>query len=136
MSQPFETKSQNSLEAANELHQKTFYNSSVHCSYYSVLQFMLHVLYEELGGNKQSDDAEAKSQGGGGTHVFTINQIKKWLKSKTDRTARESFSNQLYQLKQQRVSADYDEKSFSPKESLKLYIQAQSLIQFLKQNLA
>ncbi len=136
MLQPFEIKSQNSLEAANELLQKAFYNPSVHCSYYSVLQFMLHVLYEELDRDKQADDAQARSQSGGGTHVFTINQIKRWLREKTDRVTIKTFSEDTYHLKRQRVSADYEIKSFGRKEAQKLYTQAQSLIQLLKQNLS
>ncbi len=137
MSQPFEIKSQNSLDAANELLQKAFYNSSVHCSYYGVYQFMLHVLYEELGGNKQADDAQLKDSRSGGSHEATINKITVWLSNqKVLPRAAMDFADEIYRLKRQRKQADYEVKMFAFKEANKSHTQAQSLINFLKQTLS
>lgn len=137
MRQPFEIKSQNSLEAANELLQKAFYNSSVHCSYYGVYQFMLHILYEELGRNKQADDAQLKDSKAGGSHEATINKMTVWLNNpKVPPRAAIDFTDKVYHLKRQRKLADYDVKMFAFKEATKLYMQAQSLITFLGQTLS
>lgn len=49
----FNEKSKQNLLAADLLIKSSLHNPSVHCSYYAVVQYMLHIIFNKLGKEKQ-----------------------------------------------------------------------------------
>jgi hypothetical protein len=91
--------------AADLLQKNSFYPAVVHCSYYSCIQLMKHILLFTL--NKTENELQAEVRNSlNGSHEVIINNIMIHLRSnnKDWRT----FSNNINQLKRLRVTADYE----------------------------
>ena len=108
-------KANKSLEAAQSLinTRETYgYNSSVHCSYYTVLQYMKYILAKTdrrpLAYNEQNSSSQS-------SHDFVIEEIVNRIKKSTDGR---DFAQQVRRLKKQRVDADYTDRNFTEDESL------------------
>lgn len=72
-----------SLEAASIListQQISGYNSSIHCSYYAVLQCMKYILNNT--DNHPIDYEQQKSQGGDSSHEYIIKAIRDRIDNK------------------------------------------------------
>lgn len=122
-----------SLEAARRLvetRESYGYNSSIHCSYYAVLQYMKYALAKckinPLSYEKQS---ERKN---GSSHEFILNEVKNRIDN--IRNAKK-FTETIRNLKRLRVEADYTQRNFSEEESLYCKEQAECVIKKLKQHL-
>jgi len=101
-------KSENSVSAAELLHQETYYATSVHCSYYSCLQLMKDiVLYycEDFDNDEDFDYQQKESKTP--SHEFLINYINKKLNEKNMDFRK--FNRSINELKRKRVEADYKE---------------------------
>lgn len=106
-----QTKSLISIESATILHDKMYYSSSVHCSYYSCVQLMKHILLHVL--NKTEGDLKDKMDEYNrdnpkfkmGSHEFYIGAIATHLK--TNKLDVVTFTSKIFKLKKDRTDADY-----------------------------
>ncbi len=101
-------KSEQNQKSAKMLIGSSIYSASVHCSYYSNIQLMLHILYNDFG--KTEDEINMESRQGssdeGGFHNWLKNSITRELLEKDFMMVRD-FNNFFGQLKNLRVNADY-----------------------------
>ena len=101
-------KSESNIKGAELLIRNSLYSSSVHCSYYSNVQLMLHILFTDF--NKSEDEIESESKQGSidekGYHNWLKNTITRELFMKDAMIVRD-FNNFFGQLKALRVKADY-----------------------------
>ena len=106
-------KSKASLEASTLLHDEELYASSVHCSYYSTVQLMRHVLFNIFGEDENEFDnrKEVKSAG---SHNYLINFFRNKI---TKPISGRDFANGLRDLKELRKNADYKQKVILLSES-------------------
>ncbi len=96
-------KSLSNIEAAEFLHQEEFYAPSVHCSYYSCIQLMRHLIFNKYGIEETEFDVRPEVQANG-SHNFLIS----YLRDKIDNPINgRSFSDNLRRLKIYRINADY-----------------------------
>jgi len=99
-------KSKENLISAQLLIENKYYASSVHCSYYSSVQLMIHLLITKFNFTQEKLENEAIKEGKG-SHVFAINQITKHLKSKQEILKSVDFYRNIGKLKTKRKHADY-----------------------------
>ena len=97
------------MQAAEILHDKNLYASSVHCSYYACLQKMIEIHLTTLEYTKESieDEMEKKELS---SHKFYIGNIQSKLLNKADfdqTKAANEFKSRIKQLQDTRVKADY-----------------------------
>lgn len=101
-------KSNNNIKGAELLIRNSLYSSSVHCSYYSNVQLMLHVLFTDF--NKSENEIESESKQGSidekGYHNWLKNTITRELLTRDFMIVRD-FNNLFGQLKALRVKGDY-----------------------------
>lgn len=96
-------KSQSNIEAAQLLHDEGFYAPSVHCSYYSCIQLMRHVIFNKFNEDEMEFDGRPEVQAHG-SHNFLIS----YLRDKIDNPVNgRSFSDNIRRLKNHRINADY-----------------------------
>lgn len=95
-------KSQSNIEAAELLHREEMYASSVHCSYYSSIQLMRHLLFNKFGYDDIEFDGRPEVQDKG-SHNFLFG----FLRTKIDPKESRSYNIYLQQLKDHRKRADY-----------------------------
>lgn len=111
------SKSGLNYKSAEFLHSKNLYCSSVHCSYYSCVQLMLHILRSDLG--KTDSDIDEESRQGAkdeeGFHNWLRNTILRQFFLKNAEAGRE-FNNFIGTLAGFRVKADY--KNYEVKETV------------------
>jgi hypothetical protein len=98
------TKSDLSIVAAEFLNMHSHYSSVIHCAYYSCFQRMKYTWLDVMGKSEQ-DLRDLQTGSGQGTHEVLINQIKHYLKSKSQDHS--VFNKQIIELKRLRVAADY-----------------------------
>lgn len=101
-------KSGKNINGAELLIKNSLFSSSVHCSYYSNVQLMLHILFNDFGKSESEIENEAK-QGSideKGYHNWLKNTITREL-VKRDFMIGRDFNNFFGQLKALRVKADY-----------------------------
>ncbi len=95
-------KSLSNIEAAELLHQEEMYASSVHCSYYSSIQLMRHLLFNKFGFDEMEFDGRPEIQDKG-SHNYLIN----FIRNKLDPYASRAYSSGISDLKKCRKEADY-----------------------------
>ncbi len=100
-------KSKFNTDAADLLIKNYLYAPSIHCSYYSCLQFMKHIILNKLGINPVNY-ASDNGFGSDRSHETFRDIIIKDLKNRQKREWRE-FNTQFGQLKSSRIQSDYDE---------------------------
>ena len=101
----FRDKSHFNRQAAELCLKNNLYAPSVHCSYYSCIQYMLYVLYDKVKMTELSFN-EQKTILGTGTHACAIKLIGIDL-IKRERTAYIAFQKLIPELKQLREKSDY-----------------------------
>jgi len=135
------TKATSSLDAAQVLIDKEeegYYTASIHCSYYAVFQYIKYVLAntdtEPLSYEEQTAQAKGKK---GGSHDFVIKQIRQRIKQRinnleADPDAALEFTQDVRDLKQERIDADYTTRQFTLEQCLACKQKVEELIAKLK----
>lgn len=103
-------KSEENIEAAGYLinGDKQFCASSVHCSYYSCLQFIKHILNNNCGIKYSSQDKEGKKYHNGGSHNYLFHELRIQSESKgISAQIIKKTDEDLKTLKLNRKKADY-----------------------------
>lgn len=124
-------KSDKSLKAAEALinTQQVFgFNASIHCSYYAVLQYMKFILNEI--DNHPIEYSKQKSEGGDSSHEYIIKAIKCRIEN---RYQADILEDNICDLKNLRVKADYTQTDFTEKTANKCKNQAEDIIKKLNQ---
>lgn len=98
-------KSKENMLASGILIENKCYASSVHCSYYSSFQLMLHLLLSEYSFTQET----IRKQGTKGTHIFASEKIRREIDNKNKRSKSLEFHREIGMLKNKRVQADYRE---------------------------
>ncbi|MVZ67610.1 hypothetical protein GQF61_17325 [Sphingobacterium sp. DK4209] len=102
-------KSQQSIEAADTLLRASHFGNSIHCSYYSVLQILYHIISEELGMTEEEINRGM---------TFDKSSSHKWIINKSIGLMRKlpipkpqvlKLNSRINELKDNRVLADYGE---------------------------
>lgn len=119
-------KANSSLKAAQILINNGQYNSSIHCSYYAVFQYMKYIL---ANLKVRSISYEKQDEKHIDSHEFIIIEIKNRIKKPNDG---KDFAEQARILKSCRKTADYHLESFSQDDSLEQKQSAENLISKLK----
>lgn len=127
------SKSDCNINSASSLITNSLYASSVHCSYYSCVQLMLHILRSDFGKTDVIIDSESKigSKNNRGFHNWLINIIRKEYMQRNPGDSR-LFYSKIGQLKKLRVNADYkniDVPSATANNALKTAQEINSLLQ-------
>lgn len=113
------TKATHNINAANQLcNGNTYFTPVVHCTYYACIQMMIHSI---LDYNKINEDQlKANStQGGGGSHLYYINEVKKILAARKEMASLKKFTTLIYDLKETREESDYSNIIIDPKTARK-----------------
>jgi hypothetical protein len=91
--------------SADLLIEKTYYASSVHCSYYSCLQLAKHILLNTYQIKESTFNSYPE-----GSHEFIKNEISKRISTElNDRKESANFNSLFSLLKKIRKEADYSE---------------------------
>lgn len=121
-----DVKSQNSFNVGVKLIGLREYTQSIHCLYYSVVQKMKYSLKHAKDNPLDYPQQEEKRRlFSTSTHDWLFSEVMKRFASYKDRAR---FSNDFKFLKDERVAADYDEKSFSQEQSADCRDKAESLL--------
>lgn len=99
-------KSESSLEASTLLHEEELYASSVHCSYYSSVQLMRHIIFNNFGEDEIDFDNKDEVRNHG-SHNFLISFFKNRIYTSI---SKRDFGTHLRDLKELRKNADYKQK--------------------------
>jgi hypothetical protein len=126
-------KSSESFSSATYLIAKGAFCSSIHCSYYSCIQFILDLFYEnfKLSERQLSDEYwNEKNKGGGegGLHVFYITKLTETIYHKIGGTESSELNEQLNSLRIKRNKADYSRTAIGEKESNKSLKKAETIL--------
>lgn len=114
---PWLRKSTEYYSSSNKLINESFFNSSIHCSYYSVMQMMYHTLSEELGYDEnyiRMESTKSKS-----SHEWLLTKIVKLIRDFESEEIALDYYEKVLKLKRCRVAADYYTKQYSLKEAQK-----------------
>ena len=118
-------KSEINLQAAKVLKEEALFPPSVHCSYYSVLQYMKYAVSEAIGVSYELQDREInalKTQRASakGTHEYLIMKVGDVIRD-IDRLQFTDFTRKVSDLKKFRTKSDYDDVEVSAEQSNKAY---------------
>jgi len=99
-------KSASNFTATNKLNIDAFFASSVHCSYYSCIQFMFHILSVHFNKTDRQINDESYNGGkqAGGLHNWLFNTISNEIAGSVDAN---SFDTYITDLQDLRVKSDY-----------------------------
>ncbi|WP_338762030.1 HEPN domain-containing protein [Bernardetia sp. ABR2-2B] len=104
-------KSKDNLKAAQKLIDEGFYASSIHCSYYSCLQFIKFIYIEDEDFITDCNNKEKNS------HNIIINKVLDEICEKADYKEEIRINKFLQDLKKTRVDADYNEVEITEEEA-------------------
>jgi hypothetical protein len=127
-------KSDFNIAAAKMLIQQNYFAPSVHCSYYSCLQLMTYYLYNKLGKNEKTMEAEQRVSTEG-KHEYLINLFTREIRPKSWESSR-TFNNDIIQLKKLRVDSDYKDIQITITQGNDSFSIAKKIITLLKHNFA
>ncbi|WP_320970674.1 hypothetical protein [Bacteroides nordii] len=118
-------KSEENLEAAKILNNNRKFTSSVHCSYYAILQMMKYALSAkcDISYEKQNEMREKDS------HIYIRDEVLYQLSNIKVKT---SIKRTFDAAKALRKKADYLEAKIEDEDSIGLYEEAEALINKLK----
>lgn len=125
-------KSESSYEAATKLIEASFPNPSVHCSYYSCVQYIFHVMKDYFGMDVEHiQNQSVSSVNKRGTHRWIRNEIFNSL-GQQDKVTASIFNDYIGRLKVLRVKADYHFNLIGNKEANKAQKLASDILIILK----
>jgi hypothetical protein len=127
-----EDKSEQNLKAAENLKDSKFHASSVHCSYYSLVQRCSVIFCKENNKKPNQIIGICKKQKIG-VHVFLMEEIMKLLqlKGKSEDEAR-AFQAKFEDLKKFRNKSDYKDEKIEIYHSSTVLLKSEALIDNLK----
>lgn len=103
----WKNKSENNFKASKYLIESELDKESVHCSYYSCVQYGFHLMHSFIGMEVKAVENESHgSVNGLGTHRWIRNEIFRSLSNK-NKIAAVDINNDLGKLSNLRVKADY-----------------------------
>jgi hypothetical protein len=108
------------------------YPASVHCCYYSCLQKIIH-LFEEYYDLSQTEVKERVRGGKGGSHGYYIKEIGGLL-LKSDKRDAFNIRNDLEQLRELRIKADYEDEKITEDMARQAFIYADTVHKILKKH--
>jgi uncharacterized protein (UPF0332 family) len=123
-------KSLENIEAADLMVEKGFFNSSVHCSYYSCLQLIKLVLFVKANIDFSTQLENSKNYKDG-SHVYYLNSFTAFFKNNSLRRTVESQTNNVKKLKVLRVIADYDSNKVDAEKCSDAVVKAKSFRDFI-----
>lgn len=132
----WKTKSDENLDATNNLIGSGLYSSSVHCAYYSCVQMMYHILSSHFmwNDNKINQDSTAGGrENNQGLHVWLINTIFKELSAGNSFDAN-NFQKAIIGLKKTRTKADYKNMIIMDNVASNVQLEAIEALRLLKKN--
>ena len=121
----------NNLQAAKCLISQHLSTESVHCLYYAVFQYMMHML-EHTDRNPLTYDKQKELMQGKDSHLLTLKEIRDRMNGKPSLI--KNFYDTVVELKNARVIADYSSESISEDDTLGYQQKAEGIISKLKQN--
>ncbi len=98
-------KAEHNYIAAEKLINEHLHSSSVHCSYYSCLQLMKHIVQDFCGISYENQDIEIRNTRSA-SHEYLKVKIESEI-ARVDISKKRWFKNTFGDLKQFRVEADY-----------------------------
>ena len=122
---PMLEKSDMSMKSATLLassKDKECWNSSIHCSYYSLLQMMIHLLVDIKNPPLSMDDILNKAKGD--THNRIKDAVLMEIKTKTEMAR---FASGFDFIRRMRVTADYKAELFEQVKCLEIKDKSDSL---------
>ena len=133
----FIEKSTQSINSAETLVKEHYYASTVNRAYYSYLQFLMHILFEQLKLDKIKFYKDVQFGNAGGTHIMASNLVCKELVSakKISNSDYKWFQKTIKEFKQKRNLADYYNDVISQSEGLQSINWSKDLINCIRQNL-
>ncbi|WP_195585368.1 hypothetical protein [Parabacteroides goldsteinii] len=120
-------KSLDNFDAARLLIDNQIYSPSVHCSYYAVYMFSMHVLCHKCNISYENQEKESK---GRDSHFYVIDNVAKDL-DKKNHTYMLDFFCWYNKLKKLRKQSDYLNQIIKNNEANKAYKLADDIIQLL-----
>jgi len=127
-------KSESSLEAATRLINESLPNPSVHCSYYSCVQYIFHVMKDYFGMDVEDIQSQSVSSVNMlGTHRWIQKEIFASL-GQHDIMAANQFNDYIGRIKSLRVKADYHFSLVGSREAGKAHQLASDILNILKEN--
>lgn len=123
-------KSEENLSSAKILIANECFNSSVHCSYYSSVQLMIHLLLNRFDFTQEKLASSAKSENKG-SHVYAKNFLFKKMAEMDKRFKAIDFNRLVGELKNKREQADYHEVEVDSDFSQNAITQAESVNKIL-----
>lgn len=112
----FQEKKIQNLRAAEILLKENHYCSSVHCSYYSCVQFLLYIVYNKLNITRKEFENTARHLKSG-THKHASKLVSTEL-AKIDVAEYKWYQKVFPELQLLREKADYSEEQISQAESM------------------
>ena len=112
----WKVKSESNFNATNILNLESFFTSSIHCSYYSCVQLMYHILSSHFNKSdfEISDDSFEGATKHKGMHAWIINMITNEIGGYSDGN---QFATIISDLQRLRIKSDYKNKHISDKEA-------------------
>lgn len=128
----YRDKSHFNREAANLCLKNNLYAPSVHCSYYSCIQYMFYILFEKLKITKE-EFSRQKNLYGKKTHTLAIKLVGQDLINK-ERNDYKSFQKLIPELKELREKSDYENIVINQDEGYKAMNHSDSIKNILTKN--
>lgn len=130
----WEAKSNSSFAATNKLIAESLSNTSVHCSYYSCVQYVFHIFHAYYGDSIEFIENQSKSNVNNmGTHKWMRKTMYDSMR-KVNAEDAESFYSNMGILVDRRAAADYKHELITPDEALEVRQLAYETRQLLKKN--
>ncbi len=121
-------KSSSTLNAAQTLINNQLNTASIHCSYYSVLQYMKYILAHV---KDNPIPYEQQNEIGKDSHEYLIQELTNRIQKPREK---KNISEKIRDLKQKRVSADYLDVTYTSEEAIECKEQAEGLKTNFKTN--
>ncbi|WP_337043659.1 hypothetical protein [Emticicia sp. 17c] len=133
MSSFLKTKSDQNIQIAHSILSTNngCYASSIHCSYYSCVQLMLHILRSHFGQTDSEVSAESESAKGG-LHLWLIKKIAAEYEVSTNKYDARELKQKLHQLKKTRGTSDYENVEITQSTAQRALQQANNINSSLK----
>lgn len=123
-------KSEKNIEASNLLLQEEYFETSIHCSYYSCIQLMSHILFNVFDINEY-DFINSNENKKNGSHNSLLNEITKRFPSQSTNVY--EFKNDFKIIKDYRIKADYRQQNILETDSIKSIDKATKINNKLKE---